>query len=589
MAQNEREEQILHMAFEQQGFKILLSKPTYQNYVFTLQYFPDLIIMELPHICIEQLSFAERIHAFKRTRSIPIIGYGNRVDTMATRGFAAHGISSYLERPLKFSVIIALITRQLKPFNKIVEQRQPVSEIDKDIELILNSEAPPSDKTEAMERHICQLVAFPFTIAKVLNITKDQKSGAGQLSNAITADPAISTHLLKVSNSVFFASANRRINSIKDAIVRIGFTETKKIVMAMSVINIFKQCNKNSGFDRVDYWYHSLATALIAERIARLMGDVNPEEAFLAGLLHDLGMLLQDEYFPTIFDANLIATAQTAGSFFEIQTRDLKVSHVDLLAALFPKWKIPQNITEAIVYHHALESFDNNSDSLGKKLAVCVSIGNTLAKLLHLGRECDEFIVPINNRFFQSAKLPAGITANFIEKILHQVTTFRSFLGLEKREYECSCPMQIDAKEVHIGVYNPERELLVPPQLSLAQHGINFTPVMLATIPEQDGRFSLILYWSTSSVDQAALDQLLRIHGAANASSKEGQPPYVPVLLFAPNPGQIEAAPNLAILPNRFDLRQFELTIAKVVSGSDLSPAPETSETLSCQAAQEKL
>lgn len=588
MTQNEREEQILQMAFEQQGFKILLSKPTYQNYVFTLQYIPDLIIMELPHLCIEQLNFAERIRAFKRTRCIPIVGYGNSVDTMASRGFLAHGISSYLERPLKFSIIIALITRLLKPFNKVVEQRPQASEIDKDIELILNSEAPASGKIEAMERHISQLVAFPFTIAKVLTITQDQKSGAGQLANVITADPAISTHLLKVSNSVFFASANRRINSIKDAIVRIGFTETKKIVMGMSVINIFKQQNQNSGFDRVDYWYHSLATALIAERIARLMGDINSEEAFLAGLLHDLGMLLQDEYFPTIFDANLTATAQTAGSFFEIQTRDLKVSHVDLLAALFPKWKIPQNITEAIIYHHTIESFADTIDSSGKKLAICVSIGNILAKLLHIGRECDEFIVPIKNVFFRSAKLQTGITADFIEGIHHQVTTFRSFLGLEKREYECACPMKIDPKEIHIGVYNPERELLVPPQLSLAQQGIVFTPVTLATIPEQQGQFALIFYWSTSSVDFAALNQLLRIHGTTNASSKGGQPPYIPVLLFAPDPGQIEVAPNLTILPNHFDLRQVELAVAKTVSDSNWVAAPDRSESQSCQAVLEE-
>ncbi len=203
----------------------------------------------------------------------------------------------------------------LKTLNKTIEKRDIASERKEDISLILHPDTEPGRKIGAMVRHIANLAAFPFIVAKVLKIAGDEGTGAIELARAARADPYIVAHLLKISNSVFFASTHHRINSVKDAIIRIGFMETRRIVMGMSVMKLFETRNKNLGFDRVDFWYHSLAVAIIAEHAARRAGSVDAEEAFLAGLLHDLGIILLDDYFPEVFDAVLHDTAQHAGSF----------------------------------------------------------------------------------------------------------------------------------------------------------------------------------------------------------------------------------------------------------------------------------
>ncbi|MBN1307187.1 MAG: HDOD domain-containing protein, partial [Chitinispirillaceae bacterium] len=255
---NVRERQILAMAFEQRGFRVLPAEPTYQSFVFLLQFMPDLIVIEVPKDSREQLSFTKRVRGDKRTRLIPIIGYGNSVEPSFMRGMQQNGITVYIERPLKFNDLLLQIERLLKPFNKTIGTKPEISDKEKDMALILEDTIAPSKKIEAMCRHVAKLLAFPFSIATVLKITNDERSGAGHLARAITSDPAITAHLLKVSNSVFFASVNRRISSIKEAIIRIGFEETKRIVMGMSVMNLFCQSNKNIGFDRTDFWYHSL-------------------------------------------------------------------------------------------------------------------------------------------------------------------------------------------------------------------------------------------------------------------------------------------------------------------------------------------
>jgi response regulator RpfG family c-di-GMP phosphodiesterase len=102
LVENEREEQILKLAFEQNGLKVILTKPTFQNYILVMQYNPDLVVMELPHLCSDQFNFAARIRSLKKTRQIPIIGYGNKAEAMVKRGMAQNGVSAYIERPLKF-------------------------------------------------------------------------------------------------------------------------------------------------------------------------------------------------------------------------------------------------------------------------------------------------------------------------------------------------------------------------------------------------------------------------------------------------------------------------------------------------------
>ncbi len=359
LSQNIKEQQILNLALTQEGVKVLLSEPSYQNFVFIMQYMPDIILVELPHFCIDQLSFTSRIRSYKRTHLLPIIGYGNKVDPSLLRGMQGNGITTYLERPLKYSVLLKLIQQLLKPFNKTLDEKPPVTELESDLAVILDQEALPTQKIEAMSRHVAKLFAFPFTIAKVLQITNDQKTGATHLARAISSDPAISAHLLKIANSVFFASSNRRISSIKEAVIRIGFEETKKITMGMSVMNLFSDSNKNIGFDRTDFWYHSLAVGLIAERLAKMMGDINTEEAFLAGLLHDLGILLLDEFFPSIFSEVLEMTTKNAGRFFDFEKKHLTVTHLDLIGDLFPRWKIPSQITDAIIGQYASAGFDH--------------------------------------------------------------------------------------------------------------------------------------------------------------------------------------------------------------------------------------
>ena len=566
LSQNSREEQILKMALEQRGIKIFISKPTYQSYVTMAQFAPDLILIDIPHISTEQVEFTSRVRKYKRTRLIPIVGYGEKIPDMLKRGIFKQGVTLYIERPLKFKNLIIQLERLLKTTNKQIDAIPPVSDKERDIDLILNSDISASQKIEAMKRHVSGLLAFPFTIAKVLQITQDDKSSAGHLAHAISTDPAMSTHLLKVANSVFFASSNRRINSIQDSIVRIGFTETKKIIMSMTVMKLFDSKNKNLGFDRIDFWYHSLAVGLISERIARFMGDVNLEEAFLAGLLHDLGIIILDEFLPSVFSKILEANAQNSALFPETMMSLLKVNHNDLIAVLFPAWKIPQNITDAVTLQENVEQFNGTIDTAGKKIALCVAIANIVAKSLHIGRECDEFIKPLPNWILETACLPYGIRPDFIDHITHNVEVFRCFLGLEKRDY--TSQSNLDKSDISkIAITNLSGSVLVTPALYFTAEKIPFEFINNNdSLSRYDKKFNLIIVIADDNTTAEIVNAFGKIIKPLNSGEEISlNVQFTPVMVIGPENFVLgEQSPHISLINNRFDLRLFDLKLEEI-------------------------
>jgi HD-like signal output (HDOD) protein len=577
MIENEKEAQILKLGFEQIGTKIVLSKATYRNYTLSLQYLPDFLIMELPRLCVEQMHIAGLLRKHRRFRGLPILGYGERIDDAVKRGIVKSGISIYLDRPLKFSGMLELIDRMLKPSNKAIQVQKKEDKKQKreqDYEKIASPDTSAAQRLDLMSEYVSRLLAFPFTVAKVLQITNDEKTGAGHLAQAISIDPIISANILKVANSVFFASANRRISSIREAIVRIGFFETKKIVMGMMVLNLFGGSTASMGFNRIDFWYHSLASALFAERVAKFVSGVNVEMAFLGGLLHDIGVIILDEFFPDFFAAALKDTSTKGGHFPERETALYGVNHNDLVNRLFPVWKIPDDITNAIVNHCRIADHKTAIDTPDKKLTFCIMLGNILAKTAHYGRECDQFVWPIENWMFENVHMGNVITRPFIAGIQQGIEQFRNFLGLEARDYSADIASPENASLVRIGIVNLAEHLFIPVEQYLARKGHTVERVTEKECAETDRkkRFSLMIVWAgQQAVTEAAIApyQSFLLPGASGDKS-DGKTAATPLLCMAPpDYREINALPGqISFMSNRLDLRELDQAIQKIIEGT---------------------
>jgi HD-like signal output (HDOD) protein/ActR/RegA family two-component response regulator len=581
VSENEREAQILKMAFEQRGLTVLASKAKYQNYIKTLQYMPDIILIELPRPCMEQLHFAELIKNHKKARRIPILGYGNSLAPVEKNGIVKVGVNYYFERPLKFTQIIKSIETLLKQFNKNLDAKPAAQDKEKDIELLLASDTLPLKKIEIITSYVSSLLAFPFTVTKVLSLAESEKAAASDLARVIESDPVLSTQILKLSNSVLFASLNRRISTIKDAIVRIGFKETKRLVMSMSVMQLFDSSNKNLGFDRTGFWCHSLATAIIAERLARRVGTVNADEVFLAGLLHDFGVIVLDEFFPTLFSKVLEDTANSGGLFIEREKDLLGIHHNDVLAELFTKWKLPDLVREGIVRQYAADSFKDAIDAPEKKYAVCVAMGNILAKTLTLGKECDQYVTPLPNQFFSFAKMPTGFSKAFLEEVYNEMNVYREFLKLDMPDASAAREGVSLSEKTRIGVINLAADVFVPPLLFYQKEGFNVNLMMTGgNLSKYDRAFDLIHIWAGAQITPEqikAYNHIIKYEETKPAA--ETPPVFAPVLVILPPDSapayrdQAALGPVISCAYNRLDVRQLDRYATTILLGKTVSLA----------------
>lgn len=570
MSSNVREKQILAMAFEQLRIKVIHSDPSYANYVQTLQYQPDIILMEIPRLHSEHLHFSGLIRKHKKVKKIPIIGYGDKVSEAEIRGYATNGVNTYIDRPLKFSKILVIIQRYLKLINKSIDKKEDSESKENkfDIEKLLHEDTLPTQKIDIMVGNISSILAFPFTVAKVLQLTQSSKSGARDLAKVIEADPVLSTNILKVSNTVFFASMNRRINSIKDAIVRIGFNETKRITMAMKVMELFDKEKGSVGFDRLEFWHHSLVSALIAEYFARRLHDVNNEEAFLAGLLHDFGIILLDEFFPSIFDKILEKTTRNGSRFIDNEINLLGISHNDVIKELFSSWKIPDSITEAIYKHYTICLKEKRLETAAEKLAVCTAMSNIIAKSMNIGASCDQYIIPLSNWLFESVKLPNGLGSAFYQEIQQELKVYREFLNIKLD------PLQKNETVRQIAVFTPVRQNFIPIVPYLQSLGHTVVP-----IPPSDSyndfhkKFDTICVWANKECSPESIAPLTRLFRRVNENSSEqnSNESIAPSLIFIhkDEPCRIKSDQKyISLMYNQCDLRTLDRNLSLIFEGN---------------------
>lgn len=442
-----------------------MADATANNYLQFMQYKPEIIMMEVPNRFIDQIASIKLIKKNKQLKDIPIISYGNHTNPMNIKTIMDTGVSQYLKRPLKIGEIYELIDgffpdRDLfgKSEEKQAEKQQQKTD---EFAMLLDDSVLGSVKLEIMQKHIGKLLAFPFTITKIVEISGDKSSGANDLAKVISSDSAISANILKVANSVHFATRDQKIETLKDSIVRIGFEEVKKIALSLGVLNILDNSDKSYGFSRLDFWYHSLAVALIGEKIAKGCQHKNPSMVFLAGLLHEFGILLFDEFFEEVFEAILKETTDKATFVPRASEKVLGINHIDVVTELFDGWNIPDELKGSIQHHLNFNELPELKEST-QLTAKCIGVANIMARSLGIGKSCDEFIYPIDNSILQSLKMNTGAKASYFDKIHADIKMYASFLGLEAKKFPENSPAQKEDQVCSIIIVDLERALFSP-------------------------------------------------------------------------------------------------------------------------------
>jgi putative nucleotidyltransferase with HDIG domain len=197
-------------------------------------------------------------------------------------------------------------------------------------------------------KEIEHLPTLPQVVTKVLAMTDSDKFNALDLSREM--DQSLSAKVLKVANSAYYGTrAVRQVNNIHHAIVIIGFDAVKEIILTTSLFHTFRDSQEVKSLQPL--WQHSLECALVAKRMAWVYRYEAMDEAYLVGLIHDIGKLVIQQYFPEQFRL-IKGKTYTGIEDLEAEKEILGMSHASIAGRMAEHWNFPEAIVESIAQHH---------------------------------------------------------------------------------------------------------------------------------------------------------------------------------------------------------------------------------------------
>ena len=273
------------------------------------------------------------------------------------------------------------------------------------------------DKIDKLPEHF--LVAIK--VAKMLdgyNMDLDIQ----KLTQVISLDQALTSLLLKLCNSAHYGFS-RKITSIQDAVAKLGFKTIKSLVFVAVSQGILNQEVQGYGLSKGDLWKNSVSCAVYSRYLAKIANYKDPEVAFTAGLLRDIGKLMIHEYVGVNYNQLINLVNSEHISFVEAENKILGFNHCQIGSEMAMKWNFPSTLVDVIKYHHQPEIAvaDGCDDT---SLITIIHVADALAMLLGAGMGSDGLMYSLELKSLENLNIPQQIDS--IEKLISDVVELNS-------------------------------------------------------------------------------------------------------------------------------------------------------------------
>jgi len=213
----------------------------------------------------------------------------------------------------------------------------------------------------------------PTILREILDLINDQDVSNKDLSNIILKDPSLTERLLRVANSSYYG-VSRDVTSINQAILVIGLKAVKYYILSITVFNQVMTKKYKGNLDQKHLWTHFLEVAVTSRKIAEHINYEMPEEAYVAGLLHDIGVILLESNFPDDYK-KVIEYTKRGEELCRAEKIVFGLDHQEVAAFVTKKWNMPEKLREPLSRHHLYAETDMTDISvLGKIVSLADSI-----------------------------------------------------------------------------------------------------------------------------------------------------------------------------------------------------------------------
>jgi HD-like signal output (HDOD) protein len=279
---------------------------------------------------------------------------------------------------------------------------------------------------------IQKLPTLPLVIRKLDEAVRDPEWNITEVTGIIQDDPAIMARILKVANSVFY-TAERRISDLRTAVVIMGLRAVHNIALSTAVFSTFPP-GESTTMDRTAFWKHSIYTAIATQTLSSFAAtphDSSPsrDELHLAGLMHDIGKIVLEQFFHREFTRALELSRNQGIPLHVAEERILGTNHAQVGAWLGDKWNLGREILEVVRWHHHPEG----SESRHRHLVGLCHLANHLTNWEGLGDGGDSAPFPSEEAFSRVGVNPDD-AARIVASISQEAENSRILLDMVAQE-----------------------------------------------------------------------------------------------------------------------------------------------------------
>jgi len=278
-------------------------------------------------------------------------------------------------------------------------------------------------RKEDIKRVVVRLEKLPTlsgVATKLLLTTVEEQTDAAKIARIIESDQALVARILRLVNSPAYGFSGR-VTTVANGVSLLGFSAVRSLVLSLTLADVFPHAHDpKSPFDRVAFWKHSLGCAVCAELIAEKTASDYAPEAFIAGLIHDIGKLALDVCAHDDF-MKCVRTAQERGTYLvEVERELLDTDHANIGKWVAEQWGLPEKYVEAVWLHHQpVETL--TGDTVVRRLIEIVQAANAVCRGLMIGASGDLQVHPVPDSLLASLRLKPKALDNIRARVVPEV------------------------------------------------------------------------------------------------------------------------------------------------------------------------
>lgn len=267
-----------------------------------------------------------------------------------------------------------------------------------------------------------ELPSLPLVYTSLRAALNDPRVSSTRIAEILSQDAALTARILRLVNSAFYAFSIP-VETVSRAVLLIGTEQIHDLALATLVMRLFAGIPPDL-IDMVSFWRHGVATGVAARVVAAFRREPNIERFFVAGLLHEIGLLVLARRVPTACREALLRCRRDGALLTAVERELIGVDHAAVGGALLTAWRLPASLQEAVAFHHE----PGGASEFATEAAV-VHVADVIAHALEQGHSGDPRVPPLDGTAWDRVGLSPGLLGAVLNEVDRQMTAATNLLA----------------------------------------------------------------------------------------------------------------------------------------------------------------